>query len=397
MRKAVLYLILSLVINFNSFSQNDDIIELINQSNIDSLLNSVSELSGEKACIIDGKEVLLNRKNQSNHLSAIYLMNKLKAYGYEAEIQFCPNSITEIENVIATLQGNLYPEKRIVFCAHYDSDSGMNAPGADDNASGTAIVLEAARLMRDFNPNYSIVFALWDAEEWGLLGSECYSKKAKFNSEDIIAVINMDMLAYNVSDEYSTIVHLRSDEMSLHIWETVKSINKSYGLNHRLDSLNNTQYFGTDIVSFWRSGYSGISFAEKDLNPGYHTAGDRMNIFNNNYYFSNSKLSIATLAYLSKFMIISDVEDISQVDKLLIMPNPAYEYIEINLDRWTPPGRWSPSDIQIFNTLGECVNHFTPHPSTDSGSENSRIDISHLPRGVYYIRIGSRTQMFVKV
>ncbi|MCO5250240.1 MAG: T9SS type A sorting domain-containing protein [Candidatus Kapabacteria bacterium] len=53
-------------------------------------------------------------------------------------------------------------------------------------------------------------------------------------------------------------------------------------------------------------------------------------------------------------------------------------------------------DIKIFNTLGECVST-TPHPSTGSGSDILRIDISHLSRGVYYLRIGSRTQMFVKV
>ncbi|MCO5251160.1 MAG: T9SS type A sorting domain-containing protein [Candidatus Kapabacteria bacterium] len=55
------------------------------------------------------------------------------------------------------------------------------------------------------------------------------------------------------------------------------------------------------------------------------------------------------------------------------------------------------AELRIFNTLGECVMTTpTAHPSTGSGSDNLRIDISHLPRGVYYVRIGSRTQMFVK-
>ncbi|MCO5251306.1 MAG: T9SS type A sorting domain-containing protein [Candidatus Kapabacteria bacterium] len=56
------------------------------------------------------------------------------------------------------------------------------------------------------------------------------------------------------------------------------------------------------------------------------------------------------------------------------------------------------SAVQVFNTLGECVMTApTAHPSTGSGSENLRIDISHLPRGVYYLRIGNQTQMFVKM
>jgi photosystem II stability/assembly factor-like uncharacterized protein len=87
-------------------------------------------------------------------------------------------------------------------------------------------------------------------------------------------------------------------------------------------------------------------------------------------------------------------------DGIRIFPNPASDYIEINLDRWTPPSsispsvRWSPSEIKIYNTLGECVRNLTP---TLSEGEGVRIDISHLPRGVYYIRIGNRTQMFVKM
>jgi photosystem II stability/assembly factor-like uncharacterized protein len=79
---------------------------------------------------------------------------------------------------------------------------------------------------------------------------------------------------------------------------------------------------------------------------------------------------------------------------LFLHPNPASEYIEINMDSWTPPARWSPfAEIKIFNTLGECVN-LTP---TLSEGEGVRIDVSHLPRGVYYVRIGNKTEMFVKM
>ncbi|MBS4000679.1 MAG: T9SS type A sorting domain-containing protein [Desulfobulbaceae bacterium] len=80
---------------------------------------------------------------------------------------------------------------------------------------------------------------------------------------------------------------------------------------------------------------------------------------------------------------------------LSIFPNPATEYIEINatinptVNRRVDEG----SEIKIFNTLGECVMTV----ETIHELSLQRINVSHLPRGVYYLRIGSRTQMFVKV
>ena len=82
---------------------------------------------------------------------------------------------------------------------------------------------------------------------------------------------------------------------------------------------------------------------------------------------------------------------------IIISPNPASEYIEINLDRWTPPSSWTPSgaEIKIYNTFGESLINYE-FQITNYG-ENIRIDISHLPAGVYFIRIGEQDSMFVKL
>jgi photosystem II stability/assembly factor-like uncharacterized protein len=91
--------------------------------------------------------------------------------------------------------------------------------------------------------------------------------------------------------------------------------------------------------------------------------------------------------------VVSVKEYNKQKLNISLFPNPATEYITIT----KPSEGFEPSegsDIKIFNTLGECVKNLTP---TLSEGKGVRIDISHLPRGVYYIRIGNRTQMFVKV
>ncbi|MBS3999243.1 MAG: T9SS type A sorting domain-containing protein [Desulfobulbaceae bacterium] len=82
---------------------------------------------------------------------------------------------------------------------------------------------------------------------------------------------------------------------------------------------------------------------------------------------------------------------------LSIYPNPASEYIEIahNIKPTLMHGLDENQEIKIYNTMGECIT--TPFfPSTSTGNDNLRIDISYLSRGVYYIRVGSQSKMFVK-
>jgi hypothetical protein len=96
---------------------------------------------------------------------------------------------------------------------------------------------------------------------------------------------------------------------------------------------------------------------------------------------------------IEKLMQLTHVQNQDEQAKLSIFPNPASEYIEIT----KPSEGFEPSEgseFKIYNTLGECVSHLTP---TLSEGEGVRLDVSHLPRGVYYLRIGNWTQMFVKI
>ena len=77
------------------------------------------------------------------------------------------------------------------------------------------------------------------------------------------------------------------------------------------------------------------------------------------------------------------------MNNINISPNPADEYIEINLDRWFPASNWSQSEsieIKIFNTFGECLINYE-FQITNYG-ENIEMNIEQLPVGIYFIRIG---------
>jgi acetylornithine deacetylase/succinyl-diaminopimelate desuccinylase-like protein len=105
----------------------------------------------------------------------------------------------EVVNVLATLPGS-EPDRLVVLSGHYDSrasdpmDARSDAPGANDDASGVAAVLEAARLLDGLAPRASLVFMTVAGEEQGLLGSAAQSKQWKAEGKDVVAMITMDIV-----------------------------------------------------------------------------------------------------------------------------------------------------------------------------------------------------------
>jgi hypothetical protein len=96
-------------------------------------------------------------------------------------------------NVIAKKTGTVYPDYHLIVCGHYDGVS--TSPAANDNGSGTAGVLELARVMKDSTFAVTVLFIAFDAEEAGLKGSKHYAQTAQATNEKIVAVFNMDMIA----------------------------------------------------------------------------------------------------------------------------------------------------------------------------------------------------------
>ena len=106
----------------------------------------------------------------------------------------------EIANVIATLKGDEPGGRTYVISAHYDSRNSSNedgvadAPGADDDGSGTVAVLEAARVLADLRPRATIIFALFEAEEQGLLGAYHFADGLKAAGVNVEGDLNNDIV-----------------------------------------------------------------------------------------------------------------------------------------------------------------------------------------------------------
>ncbi len=102
------------------------------------------------------------------------------------------------QNVAAMVRGTVYPDSFIVFTAHYDHLGMMGDavfPGANDNASGTAMVLDLARHYSKNSQPYSMAFIAFTGEEAGLLGSTRYTESPLFPLQHIAVLFNFDMVA----------------------------------------------------------------------------------------------------------------------------------------------------------------------------------------------------------
>ncbi|TAJ21530.1 MAG: M28 family peptidase [Planctomycetota bacterium] len=105
------------------------------------------------------------------------------------------------KNVVAEIPGSVDPSKVVVLGAHYDSinlgGSALAAPGADDNASGSAALLEVARVLKSGGPyEHTLRFIWFSAEEFGLVGSAAAAALSKSSGEQVLGMLNMDMVAY---------------------------------------------------------------------------------------------------------------------------------------------------------------------------------------------------------
>ena len=103
------------------------------------------------------------------------------------------------QNVVAIKLGTVTPNEIVIVGAHLDCTSqspNTNAPGAEDNASGSAAVYELARLLANVPTQRTIHFVLFGGEEQGLYGSEAYAAKADLENWNVTGVITMDMVGY---------------------------------------------------------------------------------------------------------------------------------------------------------------------------------------------------------
>jgi len=132
-----------------------------------------------------------------NKLAAAYLFDRYKSFGYEPAYQYFEYRVRngpsgQTANVVATLKGTANPELVYVVSSHYDSVA--VGPGADDDSSGTAALLETARILARHPLPATVIFASFTGEEAGLLGSREFVRRAVDGGLKVVGALNNDMI-----------------------------------------------------------------------------------------------------------------------------------------------------------------------------------------------------------
>jgi hypothetical protein len=290
-----------LLFNGYSFGQSITIQNILNQVNQDSLMHFVKELSGNIPTTINGQPYTIQSRHKlqpGNDKAMEYIQQKLNYYGLATTIQ---SFSTTGKNVYGVQTGTEFPNQKYIICAHFDDmPSGTIAPGADDNASGTAAVLEAARIFKNFSFPYTIVYALWDEEEQGLVGSAYYANQASIAGDSILGVINLDMIAWDSNSDGVANIHTRPVGTSIQLYNKMVEMNSTYGINLNLVVKNPGSTY-SDHASFWSKNYGAILLIEdeNDFHAYYHTVNDLIIHFNIPYFVKSAKLALATTASLA--------------------------------------------------------------------------------------------------
>lgn len=299
MKTKLLFLVACfLTFSFTLYPQTPVIQQILDNINSDSLVHFVSQLSGEEPVIINGTQQTIYSRNKyqpGNNYAADFVKEKFESYGLDAYDQ---NFSSTGRNVYAVKTGTDYPNKKFIICAHYDDmPSGSLAPGADDNGSGTASVIEAARVLSQYSFPYTLIFAIWDEEEQGLVGSEYYASQAQSAGDSIMGVINMDMIAWDSNNDNTCNIHTDDVGITFEIYDKMVELNAQYDIGMDIVEVYPQQPY-SDHASFLGHGYSAILLIEDDydFNAYYHTINDLLQYYNIDYFTKSAKLAVATVA-----------------------------------------------------------------------------------------------------
>lgn len=372
--------------SFN-FAQNSTVQQIINSVNQDSLIFFVRELTGAIPTIVNGQSVTIvsrHKNNAANELAKDYIRQKLQQYGLTVNIQ---NFSTTGNNVLGTKLGTIFPNRKLIICGHYDNmPSGPLAPGADDNASGTATVIEAARILSQYSFPYTIVFALWDEEEQGLVGANYYATQARNANDSIIGVINMDMIAYDTNNDNKAEIHNRAVANSVELYQKMVEVNSTYNIGVSIINKNPGSTY-SDHAAFWNRNYGAILLIEdnNDFNAYYHTVNDLLQYFNVPYYVRLSKLAIATFATLAMNLNLQ-IEHQPIVSTNLSSPINATAQIISSSQLGT--GNLAPRLYYRTKTGTGNFTNFISVTGTNTGGFNYSFTIPQFPLGTivqYYI------------
>jgi aminopeptidase YwaD len=318
-----------------------------------------------------------------------WLVGKLQSWGYtNVSVQpFTAGGITNY-NVRAVKLGAQEPDKIIVIGAHYDSYSGnalYHAPGADDNASGTTVVMEVARALKDIPLRKTVIFMPFSAEEIGLYGSQYAATDFRTGGANVEVMYNFDMVGFESNWDYVT--NFQCGPNTAYRQLMIDAAARVSGIKPRLVTMASN----SDHYPFYQRGFNIAYAAEGDGYPYYHTEQDSTSKLNFPYMTDIVRMAAATVAYTA------DAPHPTVIDSIVDQGNGnAVEvfWSDCRLDyqytvQWGTSSGFYPNSIDVtpgacsqmitglvegelnyFSVIGRIVGGYLPAYTTETSSQS---------------------------
>ena len=258
---------------------------------------SVDRVYGHEKALFDFDSKHLTQPG--NQKARDYLLAQYRSFGLDARTQpfearvAVSQSTIPTANILAVLPGTENPELVYVVSSHFDSRA--EGPGADDNTSGTAALLEAARVLSTRPQPATIIFASFTGEESGLLGSREFVRQAKRDSLKLVGALNNDMLGW--SNDHRLDNTIRYSNAGIRDLQHAAAF-----LFTRMITYDAFYYKSTDAAAFY-DGYGdivgGIGSYPVLGNPHYHQPHDVLEVENHQLIAEASKTTVASLMLLA--------------------------------------------------------------------------------------------------
>ncbi|KAG0201398.1 hypothetical protein BGX28_005776 [Mortierella sp. GBA30] len=277
---------------------------IVDQVDIKTLEKDITWLSGEAQ---GSPFITRSSTSKQSHEVAQWLKSQFESYGCDS-VELMQYQSRFGPNVVCKFKGTERPEENVIIGAHHDSRGSFlsqRAPGADDDGSGTGMLLQVARIIKANSLTFgsTLVISAFSGEEQGLFGSAALAKKLKEDGTKITMMIQGDMLAYRKPGEPIQIAF----PARYHTPELTSLLRNVTGLYVPEAVVGTTGACCSDHQSFYEAGFAATAFFERNgpiADPKYHNSGDL--VYRNGYDFD--QLRASTKAMLASVFEVADVK-----------------------------------------------------------------------------------------
>ncbi len=291
-------------------------------------------------------------------------------------------------NIIVTKTGTTFPNTYVIIDAHYDT---INGPGTNDNGSGTVLLLELARLLKDIDTEYSIKFIHFSGEEDGLIGSSYYVNNTVIPQNlDIKVVFNIDEIGGVNGVTNNTITCER--DLSNPSSNNAASDAATIVLANCMEFYSNLETeisfaFASDYIPFENNGEVITGLYETNVSSVIHTINDNLTNMDVTYAYEAIKGALGAAMEFAVAYDSLDIDELNLIENAIsISPNPIHEQLTVSFKK----GLSGNIDFKLVDILGKEVYQNT------LTQDSQTLTIEGLAPSQYFAIFSINNKRFVK-